>query len=332
MVNCLIVSHSANKEFMLEKPPKINLIYIASTGRSGSTLLETILGAHSQVVTAGEIQIWPYDILEAGEIPCGCGTPVPQCSFWTKMRQRVNPLQQPKPQIHFFRESYNAGKTLRLKRLRQFWMATPPEDITTQVKVYGENNYQVFQAFLELMQAETGSGANWVVDSSKDPYRLLWLLQSNLFNIKVLHVVKDPRAFVYSMTKDVLKEKKQIIQKKLLDLTLMKSSSWVVQNYLISKMARNHIDSSDYRLIHYEKLASQPEEILKDVCQMIGCSFEEQMLTHFWDNTIHTIAGNPMRFRKGGIVLDEAWRRSLPPVYKKLTEVVTGTSMSRYQY
>jgi hypothetical protein len=208
---------------------KINLIYIASTGRSGSTLLESILGAHSQIATSGEIQVWPRNLIEKGNVPCGCGKPVPDCAFWQKMRQRIDPLKQPQPQINFFREKYNAGKTLRFSHLAEFWLSLQSPELKQKINLYGQNNEQVFQAFADLTELETGLRPKWIVDSSKDPYRLLWLLRSGLFNIKVLQVVKDPRAFVYSMLKDLLKQNQHVTKGQLLQRTGMKSLAWIVQ-------------------------------------------------------------------------------------------------------
>ena len=62
---------------------KINLVYIASIGRSGSTLLESMLGAHSRVQTMGELHIWPHEIEGGGIRPCSCGEFVEACKFWS---------------------------------------------------------------------------------------------------------------------------------------------------------------------------------------------------------------------------------------------------------
>ena len=303
---------------------KIDLIYIASTGRSGSTLLESILGAHSQMATAGEIHVWSRNIIEGGSIPCGCGKPVPECSFWQQMERRVEPLQQPKPQIDFFRDKYNAGKTLRLSRLPEFFLDRQSASLQQQIDIYGQNNQQFFTAFNELIESEKGTKPTWIVDSSKDPYRLLWLLNSGLFNIKVLQVVKDPRAFVYSMSKDLLKQNRAGIKVQLLHRTVMKSLSWIVQNSLFKQIANKYVDSADYIFVPYEKLASAPQQTLREICTTIGCEYEEQAIANFRNNNMHTIAGNPMRFREGGIVLDETWKLSLPTKYRKLTEMITG--------
>ncbi|HBL12047.1 MAG TPA: hypothetical protein DD379_11675 [Cyanobacteria bacterium UBA11162] len=315
----------------METQPKINLIYIASIGRSGSTLLESMLGAHSQIATCGEIHIWPHEIVQRGVRLCSCGKSILDCPFWIEMKQRVNPLHQPQPQIHFFREQHNAGKTLRLKRLRDFNPREVYSPINESIKVYSQNNYQVFQAFLDVMQEIIGVRFNWLVDASKDPYRLLWLIRSNLFNIKVLHVVKNPFGFVYSVTKNLLKDEMTQVHQLFYD-TARQSVKWSIENHLISQIAQNHLKPDDYLLINYEQLASKPTQTFQKVCELIGCSFEEEAVNNFRQGSLHTIAGNPMRYEKKGIVLDEKWKTYLPESSQRIVEIMTWLNRAYYGY
>ena len=40
-----------------------------------------------------------------------------------------------------------------------------------------------------------GDQVQWLVDASKSVYRLLWLRETGLFDVRVIHLVKDPRTF-----------------------------------------------------------------------------------------------------------------------------------------
>lgn len=311
----------------MEQQPKINLIYIASIGRSGSTLLESMLGAHSQIATCGELHIWPHEIAQGGVRPCACGKSSVDCPFWAEMRQRVDPLLQPQPQIHFFRERHNAGKTLRKERLQEFVRRESSPETVEMIQTYGRNNDEVFRSFLNLIQIPPGQNIQWIVDSSKDPYRLLWLVRSNLFNIKVLHIIKNPHAFIYSVTKNV---QKNIFS--YLYTAVKQSAKWSIENYLISQIAHHHLTASNYLLVNYERLAAHPAETLKEICQMIGCDFEEQAIHNFRQGGVHTIAGNPMRYEKRGIALDERWKNSLSTPKKTVTESVTWMNRANYGY
>ena len=311
---------------------KINLVYVASIGRSGSTLLESMLGAHSQMATTGEVHLWPHEILQGGVRPCGSGKFVQEDPFWIEMRRRADPLTQPHPQIHFFREKHNAGRTLRRERLSDFQPRPLAEDVRQMVRQYGENNYHLFNTFIDLVEETVGRRPEWVVDASKDPYRLLWFLRSGLFNIKVFHLVKNPSGFVYSVTKEWLESDDPLRDMKRLYFTARQSMAWVIQNQLFSKIASNYLDQSNYLLIQYEELASHPKQTFRRVCDMIGCPYEEAAVDHFREGSQFTIAGNPMRYDNRGIFLDEKWKTRLPQSSRRVAELVTKINRARFGY
>ena len=317
---------------MNDRPP-INLIYIASIGRSGSTLLESMLGAHSEIATMGEVHIWPHEIGQGGVQPCACGNHVQHCPFWIEMRRRVDPLKQEGPTLHFFREKHNAGRTLRRNRLKAFG-PHPTETLTesADIMAYGRNNQAVFQAFLDVTAAMLDGQPRWIVDASKDPYRLLWLLRSGLFNVKVIHLVKNPRGFVYSVTKPYLRKQGLAAGARRLYYTARQSTAWVIQNHLVSKIAQHHLDPTDYLLVNYETLAADPVATFASVCDGIGCGVEPEAVDNFRAGALHTIAGNPMRYQNTSIRLDEQWKTQLPYSSRKLAEAITGFSMARYGY
>jgi hypothetical protein len=309
----------------------INLVYIASIGRSGTTLLESMLGAHSELATMGELHIWPHEITAGGVRPCSCGAYVEDCPFWSEVRRRVDPLKQVGPGVHFFREKHNAGRTLRLDRLKGFKGAITRGE-QEDIAAYGRNNKAIFEAYLEVLEEQGGGQPQWLVDASKDPYRLLWLAQSGLFNVKVIHLVKNPRAFVYSVTKEWIHSNAGAAAPKRLYYTARQSVAWTIQNHLISKVAQNVLPPEDYMLVRYETLASEPEAVFKQICAFIGCSYEPAAVKNFRSGSVHTIAGNPMRYETKDIVLDERWKRNLPYSSRKLAEIVTSVAMSRYGY
>ena len=165
-----------------------------------------MFGAHSLIETTGEVQIWPHEIMESGVLPVGSGLMVDKDPFWIEMKKKLDPFKQPYPQIHHFREKHQAGRTLRLDRLGDFSRSPFPPDVAMLAQQYAENNYELFTAFMDVVEEISGTRPRWLVDASKDAYRLLWLLKSGLFNFHVIHLVKSPRGFVYSVTKQFLKE------------------------------------------------------------------------------------------------------------------------------
>ena len=57
------------------------ILYIAGYGRSGSTVLNIILGNHSSITSVGELSFLPEDWTNHHRV-CSCGAPYHTCEFW----------------------------------------------------------------------------------------------------------------------------------------------------------------------------------------------------------------------------------------------------------
>jgi hypothetical protein len=310
----------------------IDLVYIASIGRSGTTLFETMLGAHSQIETSGELHLWPHEILQGGMRPCGSGLYVDECPFWTEMRSRIDPLKQPEPRIHHFREEHDAGQTLRAGRLRDFINRPVSSTVAQKIDTYGQNNAEIFSTFQKLIEERTGSGPAWIVDASKDPYRLLWLIRSGYFNVKVFHMVKNPRSFAYSVTDNWIEKDGVLSDLKRLYYTARQAGAWVVRNRLFRLIVQNHVEEGDHMLIRYEDLATRPHDIFRQACRLIGIDYEEESVENWRSGSRFTIAGNPMRYEDRDIELDERWKRNLPYSSRLVARSISSVNRSRYGY
>ena len=64
--------------------PQPTVIYIAGSGRSGSTLLERTLGALPGWVNIGEAIDIPRKVAPLDEL-CGCGEAFSACPFWSRV-------------------------------------------------------------------------------------------------------------------------------------------------------------------------------------------------------------------------------------------------------
>ena len=81
-------SPSGHAEPVTERDAPPVIVYIAGSGRSGSTLLERVIGAIPGQVNVGELIDLPRRVAVDDEI-CGCGEPFSRCPFWTAVGQRA---------------------------------------------------------------------------------------------------------------------------------------------------------------------------------------------------------------------------------------------------
>ena len=62
----------------------VKVVFIGGSGRTGSTLVERLLGALPGVCNVGEIALMWERCLIRGE-RCGCGVPLLRCPFWREV-------------------------------------------------------------------------------------------------------------------------------------------------------------------------------------------------------------------------------------------------------
>ena len=70
--------------------PGVKVLYIGGLGRSGSTLLDRMLGQLPGFFSAGEIRdLWQRGLRE--NALCGCGAPFKECEVWTRVGKEAYP-------------------------------------------------------------------------------------------------------------------------------------------------------------------------------------------------------------------------------------------------
>src|SRR5690349_2184383 len=63
---------------------RIPVLFIAGAARSGSTLLDRVIGMHEGFCSSGELTfIWQRSYRE--NQLCGCGVPFHECEFWREV-------------------------------------------------------------------------------------------------------------------------------------------------------------------------------------------------------------------------------------------------------
>ncbi len=263
----------------------MRVIYIAGTSHSGSTLLDLMLNAHPDIAAAGELLKLNRQFKEQADrkralVPCSCGAPsLRDCPFWSAVDAHA-------------REA--SGKSLADLDMQDY--ATYPQDASP--------NEIVFKAMAEI------SGRNFIVDSSKLPRRLSYLLGLKGLNLYPIHLVRDPKGQINAVARKHGGFLKHIFRYE-----------------LIHAQIRRALRSVPHSVVHYEDLVREPEATLRGVLAPLGLGFDPRQLA--WaEAEKHEVAGNHMRFdATSKLVLDEAWKDALSPIKKLAIDV--GTLRSR---
>lgn len=293
---------------------KIQLIYVLSTGRSGSTLLEMLLASSAGTWTVGEVQLLPFEIGADG-YRCGCGTPVEQCDFWRELIPTL-PFAKDGVSLTHFRSAHNKGRTWRTRQLFDI-LVRGGRWPTRDAKTYGAINHALFAAVRQQAAKVTGSEPDWIIDASKDPYRVYWLRLSDKFDVRVIHLVRGPHGFVHSSMKG------QNFSGRLMRYleTARLSLRWSVANVIYALVCRRTARRGASVRLRYEDLAQAPEVMLADVGNRLALPLSADP-QRFRDIPNHAIAGNQTRWRNTGVQLDETWRRDLGVIERAIVSTL----------
>jgi hypothetical protein len=311
---------------MSTKDSRIKVIYIAGYGRSGSTLLDRMLGQIEGFFSVGELRhIWERSFIQ--NQLCGCGIPFKNCNFWNTIVEEA---------FGGF-ENINIKELLHLKRSVDR-MRYIPALVLPWLRTNKLNNSlnEYTQVLIHLYRAIcTVSGSEVIVDSTKDPSYGFILATMQDIDLQVVHLVRDSRAVAYSWQRK--KRRLEIHWENALmpRYSLVKSAmEWNVMNILAQGLKRV---SSHYVIVRYEDLVRNPKDRILYVLKALG--IDNTQLDFINDGLVefkvsHTVSGNPSRFNHGQIKIcpDVEWKAKMPLTKRLVVSALTWPLLLRYGY
>lgn len=301
----------------------MRILYIGGAGRSGSTLIELILGNMPGFFSVGEVRyFWEY-VLE-NKYSCGCGESISSCTYWsTVMGELANQDDIDIEKVAAIAQDIDRTRNL----LRQAFPKSLPTREFSNLVTATEKLYEAIA--LHINDAI-------IVDSSKVPSHLFVLLNFKQVDLRVIHLVRDPRAVVYSWRKRKKKELADLSGEAYMDQRSVGQSlvRWGIENQYTEWFGRR---AGRYTLLRYEDFVKYPYAQLSTALSKVGLAeYPPQILksTELSLNPTHSIGGNPIRFssQKIRIVPDETWRKGLNPLTQTLISVVGLPWMIKYHY
>ena len=236
----------------------IRAVYIAGTGRNGSTLLGMHLAQHPEIFFAGELtHIWRRGFLD--DQLCSCGARFSQCGFWTDVATDLTtgPDAIDPAQIFCMRDRISSFRNIGLPKCFQ----RPGAD--------ERNAYRAAWQRLVESIAER-SGCKVVIDTSKYPTDLAAIAKSSCL-AGVVHLVRDGRGVVVSWASP--KRRPEIHWK---DAWMPRYGAvrtaiacTVFDAAIETTVARLELDS---RLIRYEDFATKPRLLFDELLDWLDLS------------------------------------------------------------
>ncbi|MGC9666711.1 sulfotransferase [Planosporangium sp. 12N6] len=329
----------------------VRVLFLGGLGRSGTTLLERILGGLPGVCGLGEvIHLWERDLRQGDR--CGCGTPFADCDFWRCVGQEAFG--------GWHRVDVDRVLTLRraVERLRHI-PRLAAGSVNSNLVEYATYYSRLYDA------AAAVSGARVLVDSSKHPGLAFCLRQAAGVDLRVVHVVRDSRGVAHSWAAptggpqidgtatpevggtanpEVGGTATPEVGRTVVSPGRTPGRSallWNAHNYAFELLGRCGVP---VRRLRYEQLLADPRGCVRALAAYAGLEADALDLSYLRrepDGTDHvdlrpghSAAGSPMRFTAGTIALrrDDAWRQALRPRQRRLIGALTAPLMGAYGY
>ncbi len=300
------------------------VLLIIGRGRSGSTLLDNLLGELDGFFSAGEL----FNVFKRGLVmghTCGCGRPVASCALWSRVMATalstpegvIAPAQVAEWQQQVAGAAADTRRLLKVRSTEGGSAALGP-----YVSVLG----RIYAAIAE----ETGERV--IVDSSKRPPHAAYMHLVPGITPYFVQLVRDARAVAFSRAR-----LKHTVDK---DMRVEGSASnaigWMRRN-LHSEAVRRRYAPERSLLVRYEDFVAHPQRTLGEIVRVVGeepgeFPFVGEKTAILHPN--HSVSGNPSRFETGSVSLriDDEWLRAQRVKDRLTTTALTWPLLLRYRY
>jgi hypothetical protein len=334
-----------------ETPAKV--LKISGTARSGSTVLDVVLGNHPDIESVGEVSRlfrtgWISRESIRGIAPkkravpiCTCGkrldvlyvdAPEEACPFWSGVRRewvkRTDPdsiERYPKLRGNFERSrpAVLVQQFLRLLYERRRW--------SDSFRSYAG----LTRAFFESVHAVSGKPV--IVDSTKSSTRAFAFGMVPGIDLYVLHLVRDGRGVVASLRKTFKKDTQAGIMWDHKGRPMGKSIvRWIVLN-LATEWVCARLGPERTMRLRYEDFVADPKGALERIGSLLGLDLTELAEATSSGEPMgagHNVGGN--RTKKSGTITlrpdAQEWRTALSPAERRISWASMGWLMRRYGY
>jgi len=299
---------------------KLDVIYIAGSGRSGSTIMDRVLGTYPGAASFNEV----YRLLIEGvdeDNFCACGEAFSACSFWQNIVADVLPREEDIKRVRYLHNRFD--HTRHVLRLLLF--------------PFGRKYRRELDEYCQWLgklyfSLSKYSGCPVLVDSSKVPSRALLLSRVPGVQVHLVHLVRD----LHAVTNAWMKEKfNPAAGESLPTYGINRSILFWYARQFMTELLRLRLP---YRRVLYEDFARRPAEVFQPGWIQTE-SLRNERLPFEEDGSIilkplHSIGGNPDRFSSGPTVLklDEKWRHEMPAGARKRISTIGFPLLWRYGY
>jgi hypothetical protein len=299
----------------------VRILYVGASGRSGSTLVDRMIGQLPGFVSVGELRVISRAGLRENRL-CGCGEQFFACPFWTSVGEHA----------------FGGWKAVDPRALDESgastYATTLREMLRNRSVAHSDGRTELIRRLYEGIALAT-DGAT-IIDSSKGPRYAALLSGVPGLDVKVVHLIRDSRGVAYSWSKTVARPDVRGEVVEMLRMNAFQAAArWMTHNAMLELLGR----ATSVVRLRYEDLLTDPRAELTRMLTALGMAPGGDAFSFIGDSAVrlrpnHTVMGNPMRMQHGEVPLkvDDAWRSSMSARARALVTAMTWPLLLRYGY
>ncbi|HUR96226.1 MAG TPA: sulfotransferase, partial [Gemmatimonadales bacterium] len=292
---------------------------------TGSTLLGALLNEHPDCTSIGAATglIRRTDL---ATYQCSCGRLFTECDFWISVGARTRELGHP---VDVFKTDFwnthlrvsphrlvNAALVRSLKwdplnQVRDAVAGRLPR-VRSAIAQAGWNTWSLASAVLGR------TGKTIFIDTARDHQRPKYLFAHPGLDVKVIHLIRDPRGNSASIMKHTGTD------------AAAAARQWRHYNVEAARV-RRHLPAASWLSIRYEELCADPRALFERITSFLGV--RRGAMQHAFRGQDHHIIGNAMRL-KGltDIREDRSWETRLSAGDLKVIAEIAGPASRQFGY
>ncbi len=306
----------------LSSKPGVRILYVGGYVRSGTTIVDMLLGMNTATFAVGEINIFFQQVTRTNDpAKCSCGHTLRECPFWSEVLAR---FQAALPDISLHQANLITRK-----------VETFPERLR-DASHYWDDYVKIWRVMIDAV-AEI-SGASIIVDSSKTGRHSLCRplsLEQAGFDVSLLQMMRDPRAVTWSKLRREIGKGRLHGRLPILAAAAFSGFHWSLTN-LSTGWRYGDQKTLPYYELHYEEFIDDPVGKLREIEQAFQLDLSRTIEVIETDAEVengHLSSGNELRMQSALHLrkLPPTWKTALPPS-AKLGVLVSAPAAHHYHY
>jgi Sulfotransferase family len=314
---------------MQPQPDGVKVLFLAGKGRSGGTLLANLLGQIPGYFNVGELnRLGDWGLVE--NYRCGCGVHVRECATWCAILDQADSLLRGSSMAPLAeaRLDLDQAAVVRWPLLLRLLKARPEtRDRWEALERYTTATSAVYRSIAAI------TGARVIVDSSRLPLEPVALGLVPGVDVRIGHLVRDPRAVVYSWKRSRVFTDRDAVEHLPRFSAAFSTASWMARNLVVEILTRRHAAIT----VRYDALARDPATVLRQLADLVDEPANDLgFLTSETASLVptHSVGGNPVRMISGEVSIepDDEWRRGISWRDRLVTTLLAMPLLRRYGF